>query len=257
MSSAVRRAGTGATVRYLRLRGFPPGISAAVERGLAEGDSERVKGLVLDLRDNTGGLLDEAVKVADAFIKAGTLGSIAGKRETKELVAHDGGHEPAGALVVLVNGRTAEAAELVAAAIKNLGRGVVLGEPTAGAGSVMAFFDIRNAPPRRVPSKDVVQDIIDGPKPPPAPSPVPVDDPLGLLLKTGRLLAAGGAEIEKAGVVPDVGTPCAAAEAGRPEDDCLVQFAHDVVARAQDPSRAAVLSTAKALGGPGYRSRTP
>ena len=219
-----------------------------------------MKGLILDLRDNTGGLLNEAIKVADAFIKDGSLGAAVnkerGNQQRKEFVARNDGHEPGGALVVLVNHRTASASELVAAAIKNLGRGVVLGEPTAGAATIRVLFDIPKGPLRQSPARraasdrDIVQDVIDG-KAPPAPSPPPPAQPegdrelLGLVLATGRLLSSGGAEIEGVGVVADVQPICPAGEPIRPDQDCPLLFAQDLIARAKDPQRSTLLSIAK------------
>jgi len=90
-------------------------------------------------------------------------------------VARNDGHEPGGALVVLVNHRTTSASELVAAAIKNLGRGVVVGEPTAGAAAIRVLFDIPRGPLRQPPSRHaasdraIVQDVIDGKAPAPVP----------------------------------------------------------------------------------------
>jgi hypothetical protein len=249
MRAALSRIAPGSTVAYLDLQGFPRGVSGELERALAALEGGPQKGIVLDLRDNTGGLLDEAIKVADAFIKGGTLGSIASKAARKELVAHDGGHEPKGALVVLVNRKTASASELVAAAIKNLGRGVVLGEPTAGAAAVRTVFDI-SVTRRRLPAKDndrdVVQDILDGVERSP-----PVEerggDPMGLVLVTGRLLAAGGGEIEGAGVLPDVESPWSAPEPSLSDEDCLRQFADALISQAPDSQRGTLLSTAKVL----------
>jgi hypothetical protein len=244
VSPVLRRSGPGSTVGYLRLSAFTPGVSGDVEHGLAGFEAARTKGLVLDLRDNQGGILEEAVKVADAFIRSGTLGSIVTKQERQELVAHDDGHEPSGALVVLVNRRTAAGSELVAAAIKNLGRGVILGEPTAGAGAIRVVFELPKPRPRRSPTE-----VADGTKPP-ASQPVPGDEPFGLFLMTGRLLAAGGGEIEGAGVKPDVQPACPGGEQTRPHQDCLLQLAQDLVLQAHDPQRATLLSTARTLPAP-------
>ena len=156
------------------------------------------------------------------------------------LVAHSDGHEPGGALVVLVNRRTAEGSELVAAAIKNLGRGVVLGELTAGEGAIDVIFDLPRTRRRQPPKdRDVVQNIIDGAKPSPT-GDEPVGEPMGLRLTTGRLLAAGGGEIERTGVRPDVELT---------DDDCLLQFAQALIVQARYPQRSTLLSTAKALPG--------
>jgi hypothetical protein len=259
LSVVSRRVAPGSVVAYARLGSFGPGISAEVERWLAKSDAEHVKGMILDLRDNTGGLLNEAIKVADAFIKDGSLGAAVnkgrGSQQGKEFVARNDGHEPGGALIVLVNHRTASASELVAAAIKNLGRGVVLGEPTAGAATIRVLFDIPKGPLRPPPSRhaasdrDVIQDVIDGKAPTPSPSP-PVQpegdrELLGLVLATGRLLASGGAEIEGVGVVADVQPICPAGEPIRPDQDCLLLLAQDLIARAKDPQRSTLLTTAK------------
>ena len=270
LSVVSRRVAPGSVVAYARLERFGLGVSAEVERWLVKSEAENVKGLILDLRDNTGGLLDEAIKVADAFIKAGSLGAAVNKergiQQRKEFVARNDGHEPGGALVVLVNRRTASASELVAAAIKNLGRGVVMGDPTAGAATIRVLFDLpkgplRPAPARHVASdRDVIQDVIDGKEPTPSPPPPPVQpqrdsELLGLLLATGRLLASGGAEIEGVGVVPDVQPACPAGERVRPDEDCLLLLAQAVIARAKDPQRSTLLSTAKELASPAARPR--
>lgn len=185
--------------------------------------------------------------MADAFIKAGTLGSIAERRQRKDFVAHGDGHEPSGALVVLVNRHTAGAAELVAAAIKNLGRGIVLGEPTAGAGVIDRLFEIQRTMRRNPPKdRDVVQNILDDVKPP-TPKDEREGDPLGLYLTTGRLFAAGGAVIEGAGVQPDVEMTWPAGERSQADEDCVLQFAEALIAGARDPQRSTLLSTAKTL----------
>ncbi len=231
------RAAPGQTIGYLRLGGFPSGVSGELEKSLLALEGTPPKGFILDLRDNSGGLLEEAARVADAFIKAGSLGSFAGRRQRKDFVAHADGHEPGGALVVLVNRQTAAAAEFVAAAVKNLGRGIVVGEPTAGAGTIDQMFEI----PRpwrhtldNVPPAKSVDELLEG-------------DPLGLYLTTGRLLAAGGAEIEGAGVQPDVEMAWPTGEGSRPDEDCLRQFAEALIARARDPERSTLLATAKTL----------
>jgi hypothetical protein len=267
LSVVSRRVAPGSVVAYARLESFGPGVSAEVQRWLTKSNAEHVKGLILDLRDNTGGLLDEAIKVADAFIKEGSLGAAVNKerggQQRKEFVARNDGHEPGGALVVLVNHQTASASELVAAAIKNLGRGVIMGEPTAGAATIRVMFDVHKGPPRPSPARhagrDVIQDVIDGKSPPPSPLPPvqPGRDPelLGLVLATGRLLASGGAEIEGVGVVADVQPTCSAGARIRPDEDCLLLLAQDVIARAKDPQRSTLLSTAKELASPVARPR--
>ena len=245
-------------VVYLRLRTFHSGIAGEVQRALAASESQPPRGFILDLRDSPGGRLNEAVGVADAFIREGVLGSTVSKRERKDLVAHPDGHEPAEALVVLVNRRTASGSELVAAAVKNLGRGVVLGELTAGAGSIDVLFDIANTLPQpqrrrppQNPDRDVVQNILDDVKPEPVKSEPVKDellgDPFGLRLMTGRLLASGGAEIDRTGVRPDVELAGSSGKDSGTDNDCLVRFARTLITQARDSRRSTLLATAKAL----------
>ena len=95
---------------------------------------------------NPGGLYEQAQKVSDAFIKAGTLVSMVGVggAQRKDETASDSGHEPTVPLAVLVNQNSASASEIVAGAVKNLDRGVVIGEGTFGKGSVQVLFDIQS-----------------------------------------------------------------------------------------------------------------
>ena len=101
-----------------------------------------LKGLVLDLRGNPGGLLDQAAKVADTFVADGpivaTVGNPSEGREEK--VAHGEGTEPNYPLALLVNGSSASASEIVAGALKNHDRAVIIGETTFGKGSVQLVF---------------------------------------------------------------------------------------------------------------------
>ena len=104
--------------------------------------SGELKGLVLDLRGNPGGLLDQAAQVADKFLADGpivaTVGNPSEGREEK--VAHGDGTEPNYPLAVLVNGSSASASEIVAGALKNHDRAVIIGETTFGKGSVQLVF---------------------------------------------------------------------------------------------------------------------
>jgi carboxyl-terminal processing protease len=102
-----------------------------------------LKGLVLDLRGNPGGLLDQAARVADKFIAEGpivaTVGNPSEGREEK--VAHAEGTEPNYPIALLVNGSSASASEIVAGAMKNHDRAVLVGETTFGKGSVQLVFN--------------------------------------------------------------------------------------------------------------------
>ena len=133
-----------------------------------------LSGLVLDLRDNPGGLLDEGVKVADRFLLSGTIVTTEGRSEKSggRDVAHEDGTEPNYPVVVLVNGDTASASEIVAGALQDHKRAVVVGERSFGKGSVQTLFGL--------------------------------DDGAGLKLTIARYFTPSGRSIQDKGVVPDV-----------------------------------------------------
>ncbi|HYN75044.1 MAG TPA: S41 family peptidase [Candidatus Limnocylindria bacterium] len=118
---------------------FTRGVGRQVRAALAADASSRPSqraGVVLDLRANSGGLVDEAVEVAGAFLDGGVVVSYDRRgRDTRTLVAAPGG-DVATPLVVLVDGGTASAAEIVAAAMQDRGRAVIVGSRTFGKGSV-------------------------------------------------------------------------------------------------------------------------
>lgn len=131
----------------VRVRAFPDATGGMVERALAEGRSALggpLGGLVLDLRDNPGGLVDEAAAVADLFLQAGVIVTEEGRGRgnVDVLRAHAKGTEPAYPLVVLVNRNTASAAEIVAGALQDHGRAVLMGTRTFGKGSVQSIIEL-------------------------------------------------------------------------------------------------------------------
>jgi len=98
-------------------------------------------GVILDLRTNPGGLLEQAVKVADIFLSGGTIVSTKGRREEIE-VAHKDGDFLDFPIVVIINGESASASEIVAGALQDHGRAVIVGEPSFGKGSVQTIFEL-------------------------------------------------------------------------------------------------------------------
>lgn len=129
-------------VGYVRLEAFQATTSAELDEALASlrGDGE-LRGLVLDLRDNPGGLLDQAARVADKFIADGVLVSTVGSSEGREEKrARGAGTEPPYPIAVLVNGQSASASEIVAGALKNQDRAILVGTQTFGKGSVQLVF---------------------------------------------------------------------------------------------------------------------
>ena len=166
---------------------FSANSASDLADALAMFDRERVRGIIMDLRGNPGGLYEQAQKVADAFIKSGTLVSMVGVggSQRKDDAATDSGHEPTVPVAVLVNQNSASASEIVAGAMKNLDRGVVIGEGTFGKGSVQVLFDIESP----VPFGDKSE-----------------DDKLGLKLTTAQYLTPGDISIQGVGVIPDIET---------------------------------------------------
>ena len=164
-------------------------------------------GLVIDLRDNPGGLLDEGVKVADRFLTSGVIVTTAGRgnRGSDRSVAHADGTEPDYPVAVLVNGNTASASEIVAGALQDHRRAVVVGERSFGKGSVQTLFGL--------------------------------DDGAGLKLTIARYFTPSGRSIQDKGVVPDVvirpaaRVPTEARGASRIEGDPQLAGAVDAVRR--------------------------
>jgi carboxyl-terminal processing protease len=131
---------------YLRIKAFTERTSHELRRALdtltATGP---VAGVVLDMRDNPGGLLDEAVRVADTWLQDGVIVSTEGRTGPPEVeVAHPKDTEPDYPVVALVNGGTASAAEIVAGALQDHRRAVVLGTQTFGKGSVQTVIELED-----------------------------------------------------------------------------------------------------------------
>ena len=130
-------------IGYIRLKSFQGNSHADLQQHLAKLRASGMRGLVLDLRGNPGGLLDQAIRISDLFVDAGTLlttVSHAGKRR-EEKRAHREGTEDRYPIAVLVNSGSASASEIVAGALKNLDRGVIIGTKTFGKGTVQVLYD--------------------------------------------------------------------------------------------------------------------
>ncbi len=132
---------------YVRLAQFQDRTTSDLEDALSRLRKENgeLKGLVLDLRNNPGGLLSQAVKVADVFMDTGMIVYTKGRLDNQQqkYFAHPSGDTEL-PLVVLVNNGSASAAEIVAGAMQDHGRGVVLGTQTFGKGSVQTILPLEN-----------------------------------------------------------------------------------------------------------------
>ena len=126
-------------VLVLRLANFTTSVSAAMEKAIAEASATRQpRAVVLDLRGNPGGVFRQAVATADAFLGEGEIVSLSGRNPANRRTWHaDSAELLAGVpMVVLIDGRSASASELVAAALQENGRAIVMGQKSFGKGSV-------------------------------------------------------------------------------------------------------------------------
>lgn len=162
---------------YLRIAMFQATTAAEVAKELArlhEQSPVKLNGLILDLRNNSGGLLDQAVNVANFFLENGLIVYTEGREPGSQLQfsAQQRGSETYYPIVVLINGGSASAAEIVAGALKDHGRALLLGTKTFGKGSVQTILPLR--------------------------------DDYGLRLTTARYFTPRGTSIQALGITPDI-----------------------------------------------------
>jgi len=175
-------------IGYLRIVGFSERTRERVEEGVGELAAQSdapLAGVVLDLRNNPGGLFDQSLHVADLFLDDGVIVSVKGRRNgsTGGFRARPGDLVRGLPVVVLINGGSASASEIVAGALQDNGRAVVMGAPTFGKGSVQTVI--------RLPQEGALK------------------------LTTALYYAPSGRTIQARGIVPDIrldtGTPQAEA----------------------------------------------
>jgi carboxyl-terminal processing protease len=161
-------------VGYIKINNFQGNTERALDRALEDLHKKKMTGLVLDLRANPGGLLDQAVQVADTFLDGGSIVTTSsqdpGQREEK--FARSPGTEPPYPMVVLIDGQSASASEIVAGALKNHDRAVIVGEQSFGKGSVQVLY--------------------------------PLQDQSALKLTVAQYLTPGDVSIQGVGIVPDI-----------------------------------------------------
>ena len=133
---------------FIRLSNFTGTTTTELEKALEDLEKGKVplKGLVLDLRNNGGGLLNQSIKVADLFLDEGKILSIKGRnaKNTKVFNASPSDTERSYPMVVLINGGSASASEIVAGALKDHNRALILGTTTFGKGSVQTVETLRD-----------------------------------------------------------------------------------------------------------------
>ncbi|MGH7815653.1 MAG: S41 family peptidase [Candidatus Binataceae bacterium] len=162
---------------YLRITTFQEDTQGGVEKALDKfraKDHGRIKGLVLDLRDNPGGLLNQAIKVSGDFLDGGLVVYTQGRdpSQQQKFFAHKKSGFRDYPMVVLVNGGSASASEIVSGALQDQKRAVLVGTQTFGKGSVQTIL--------------------------------PLDDESALRLTTARYYTPSGRSIQAVGITPDV-----------------------------------------------------
>lgn len=163
-------------VGYIQLNSFQGNSLEDIREQLDQLKRKGMRSLILDLRGDPGGLLEQAIKISDLFIESGTLVttvSLAGKKR-EEKRARAGGTEPRYPMAVLVDSGSASASEIVAGALKNLDRAVIIGNRTFGKGTVQVLYDN--------------------------------DDGSALKLTIAEYLTPGDVSIQAVGITPDVET---------------------------------------------------
>ena len=140
----------GNGIGYVRVSQFmektEDDLKAALKGLVRKNDGNELSGLVLDLRNNPGGLLTQAVKVSDLFLSDGLIVYTDGRVESQKqkFYAHARGTEPNYPLAVIINGGSASASEIVAGALQDAARGIIVGTQSFGKGSVQTITPLEN-----------------------------------------------------------------------------------------------------------------
>ncbi|MBI4389390.1 MAG: PDZ domain-containing protein [Nitrospinae bacterium] len=172
---SVKSKAFGKEVGYVKIRSFSKTTSSDLDKALDELKNQGITKLVLDLRNNPGGLLNQAVEVSDRFLdKDNLIVYTKGRAEEQNMrfTTHEKVQRVNYPMIVLVNGGSASASEIVAGALQDLGRAVVLGTQTFGKGSVQTI--------------------------------IPLSDGSALRLTTARYYTPSGRVIQENGITPDI-----------------------------------------------------
>jgi len=161
-------------IAFASISSFQQGTLRSLEKSLRElAKKGEIRGLILDLRRNPGGLLEQAVEISDMFLKQGVIVSTENKgKEVDRREASTQGTEPDYPIAILVDGGSASASEIVAGALKDNGRATVIGTKTFGKGSVQTVIDL--------------------------------DDGAGLKITVAYYRTPSGRIIQDQGIVPDI-----------------------------------------------------
>ena len=134
-------------IGYIRLTSFNENSSTQIKRIIKKLETEKkIKGYILDLRNNPGGLLSQAIKISDFFLNQGEIVSTKGRKksENRKWFAKKGDLIDGKPLIILTNYGSASASEIVAGALKDHKRAIILGENSYGKGSVQSIIPLKN-----------------------------------------------------------------------------------------------------------------
>ncbi len=134
----------GDGIQYVRIRDFQKNTLDSIIHNLQSSGAENPRGIILDLRGNPGGLLDQAERISDLFLTDGVIVTTKIGNSAKRYHANDKDQELSGKVVILVDAGSASASEIVSGALKNDDRAIVIGERTFGKGSVQQIFDLND-----------------------------------------------------------------------------------------------------------------
>ncbi len=132
---------------YIRLKSFNENSDKQFLKSVKEFEkNKKIRGYVLDLRNNPGGLLQQAINITDFFLEDGEIVSTKGKKisETRKFFARKGDEIKGKPIIVLINNGSASASEIFAGALKDHKRAIILGENSYGKGSVQSIIPLRN-----------------------------------------------------------------------------------------------------------------
>ena len=210
--NATHKAQLSKDINYLKIRSFQRNTANAVDAALAKSRA----GLVLDLRNNPGGLLDQSTRIADRFLSSGLIVRTVGVKYNQKKHAKASSSDLRGPVVVLINEGTASAAEILAGALQKNDRAVVVGRRSFGKGAIQVLYDL--------------------------------PDKSSLKLSIAEYRLQGGAKLEATGIEPDITLkPSSEEDPKDPLEDPAVRLAEALIKAGPYSSRAKMLQRAGRL----------
>jgi carboxyl-terminal processing protease len=184
-------------IGYLKVRGFHETTLQEAEKALNRLSQQKIAGLILDLRNNPGGLLSQSVRICNLFVEEGlivvsTEGRV--RNQNSRFMANGGGQYRHYPLIILINAGSASGSEIVAGALQDLQKATIIGTKSYGKGSVQTIF--------------------------------PLQDGSGLRLTTAHYFTPSGRSIDHVGILPDIELP------NEGNDDRQLHIAHAIMKEA-------------------------